>query len=47
MEMKLWHAVGRRFGKSDINGSIEFLEKRLAKQKVGRFERLLGNGQIG
>jgi len=44
METKLWKAVDRRFRKSDISGAIEFLEERLAKEKVTRFKGLLGKG---
>jgi hypothetical protein len=44
MDIKLWNAVDRRFRKSDIGGAIEFLEERLAKETIGRFKGLLGNG---
>jgi hypothetical protein len=41
MEMRLWNAVDRLIAKSDINGAITFLEKRLASQKEVRFKGLL------
>jgi hypothetical protein len=44
MDTRLWKAVARRFDKSDIRGAIQFLEERLAKEKVGRFKGLLGKG---
>jgi hypothetical protein len=44
MEMKLCDAVDRRFRKSEIGGAINFLEARLAKEKVDRFKGLLGEG---
>jgi hypothetical protein len=44
MEMKLWKAVDRCFGKSDVGGAIDFLEERLAKEQVARFKGLLGKG---
>jgi hypothetical protein len=41
MDARLWKAVRCRFGRSDIGGAIEFLEERLAKEKVARFKGLL------
>lgn len=44
MDVRLWKAVDRRFGKSDIKGAVQFLEERLAKEKTARFKGLLGKG---
>lgn len=42
METRLWTAVSQRFQKCDIGGAVEFLEERLANEKVRRFKGLLG-----
>ena len=42
MALDLWKTVGDKFRKSDIDGAITWLETLLVKEKVDRFQGLIG-----